>query len=103
MWGYVLIWYSRRDGGFAFQTSYKTEYRRSKISELDLTVAESKATYEEIKEYVLEQSGFKVSNLYIAQEKQKCGIIERENYNKPKFENAKQPSGIFFIWLSEPD
>ena len=39
----------------------------------------------------LKQSGLKVSNLYIAQVKQKCGIIERENYNKPKFENAKQP------------
>lgn len=39
----------------------------------------------------LKQSGLKVSNLYIAQVKQKCGIIERENYNKPKFENTKQP------------
>lgn len=61
------------------------------MDELDLTTAESKATYEEIKDYVLKQSGLKVSNVYIAQEKQKCGIIERENYNKPKFENAKQP------------
>ena len=60
------------------------------MDELDLTAAKSKATYEEIKEYVLEQSGLKVSNLYIAQVKQKCGIIERENYNKPKFEDAKQ-------------
>ena len=39
----------------------------------------------------LKQSGLKVSNLYIAQVKQKYGIIERENYNKPKSENAKQP------------
>lgn len=62
-----------------------------KMDELDLTAAESKATYEEIKEYVLEHSGLKVSNLYIAQVKQKCGIIERENYNKPKSENARQP------------
>ena len=52
--------------------------------------AESKATYEEIKAYVLEHSGMKVSSLYIAQVKQKCGIIERENYNKPKSEDAKQ-------------
>ncbi len=50
-----------------------------KMDELDLTVAESKATYEEIKDYVLKQSGLKVSNLYIAQVKQKCGIIERVN------------------------
>lgn len=61
-----------------------------KMDELDLTSAESKATYEEIKAYVLEHTGLKVSRLYIAQVKQKCGIIERENYNKPKSENAKQ-------------
>ena len=62
-----------------------------KMDELDLTAAESKATYEEIKAYVLEHSGMKVSSLYIAQVKQKCDIIERENYNKPKSEDAKQP------------
>lgn len=62
-----------------------------KMDELDLTAAESKATYEEIKAYVLEHTGLKVSHLYIAQVKQKYGIIERENYNKPKSENAKQP------------
>ena len=61
------------------------------MDELDLTDAEKKATYQEIKNYVLEHCGLKVSNLYIAQVKQKCGIIERENYNKPKSENAKQP------------
>ena len=47
------------------------------MDELDLTAAESKATYEEIKKYVLEHTGLKVSNLYIAQVKQKCGIIDR--------------------------
>lgn len=62
-----------------------------KMDEMDLTSAESKATYEEIREYVLEHTGLKVSHLYIAQVKQKYGIIERENYNKPKSENAKQP------------
>lgn len=60
-----------------------------KMSEMDLTAAESKATYEEIKEYVLEHTGLKVSSLYIAQVKQKYGIIERENYNISKSENAK--------------
>ena len=49
------------------------------------------ATYEQIKDYVLEHSGLKVSSLYIAQVKQKYGIIERENYNKPKSEDARQP------------
>ena len=62
------------------------------MDEMDLTAAESKATYEEIKKYVAEHNdGMKVSNLYIAQIKQKHGIIERENYNKPKSEDAKQP------------
>ena len=61
------------------------------MDELDLTSAESKATYEEIKAYVLEHTGLKVSHLYIAQVKQKHGIIERENYNKPKSEDTKQP------------
>ena len=49
------------------------------------------ATYGQIKDYVLEHSGLKVSSLYIAQVKQKCDIIERENYNKSKSEDAKQP------------
>lgn len=61
------------------------------MDEMDLTSSESKATYEEIREYVFEHTGLKVSHLYIAQVKQKYGIIERENYNKPKSENAKQP------------
>ena len=62
-----------------------------KMDELDLTAAEKKATYEEIREYVFEHTGLKVSHLYIAQVKQKYGIIERENYNKPKSEDTKQP------------
>ena len=61
------------------------------MDELDLTAAESKATYEEIKAYALEHSGMKVSSLYIAQVKQKCGIIERANYNLPKSENSGRP------------
>lgn len=61
------------------------------MDEMDSTSAESKATYEEIKEYVKVHSGLKVSNLYIAQVKRKCGIVGRENYNLPKSENAKQP------------
>lgn len=61
------------------------------MDELDLTSSEAKATYEEIKDYVFEGFGLKVSSLNIAQVKNKCGIIERENYNKPKSENVKQP------------
>ena len=62
-----------------------------KMDELDLTAAEKKATYEEIREYIFEHTGLKVSHLYIAQVKQKYGIIERENYNKPKSEDTRQP------------
>lgn len=61
------------------------------MGEFDLTGAEQKATYQEIKNYVLEHTGLKVSSLYISQVKQKFGIIERENYNKPKSDNASQP------------
>ena len=61
------------------------------MDELDVTAAESKATYNEIRDYVWEHHQLKVSNLYIAQVKQKYGIIERENYHKAKNENAKQP------------
>ena len=50
------------------------------------------ATYEEIKTFVTEHNdGMKVSNLYIAQVKAKYGIIEHENYNKPKSDEARQP------------
>ncbi len=62
------------------------------LDEMDLTTAESKATYDEIKKYVLENTGLKVSQLYIAQVKRKYGIIERANYNLPKSENAKVPN-----------
>ena len=61
------------------------------MDELDLTAAKSKVTYEEIKDYVLEHTGLKVSSLYIAQIKEKCGIIERINYNLSKSENSRQP------------
>jgi 23S rRNA (uracil1939-C5)-methyltransferase len=61
------------------------------LDEIDATSAESKATYKEIEEWVQEHYGFHVTNLNIAQVKQKHGIIERENYNKPKSENSRQP------------
>ena len=61
------------------------------MDEMDWTVAESNATYEEIRNWVQEQYGFHVTNLNIAQIKQKHGIIERENYNKAKSEDSRQP------------
>lgn len=61
------------------------------LDELDATSAELKATYQEIKDYVLKEFGLKVSNLYISQVKRKCGIDVGENYNLPKSENARVP------------
>lgn len=61
------------------------------LDELDATSAETKATYNEIQQYVLKETGLMVSNLYIAQVKKKCGIEVGESFNKPKSENAKQP------------
>ena len=58
------------------------------LDELDLTSAESKATYDEIKAYVLEKHGLKVSSLYISQVKRKCGLDVGQNYNLSKKENA---------------
>ena len=61
------------------------------MDELDLTAAESKATYDEIKAYVLEKHGLKVSSLYISQVKRKCGLDVGQNYNLSKKEDAKVP------------
>ena len=62
-----------------------------KLDELDLTSAESKATYKQIQNYVLEKFGFKVSTLYIAQVKKKHGLEVREHYNISKNEKQKIP------------
>ena len=59
------------------------------LDELEATSAETKATYQEIKDYVLKEFGLKVSNLYISQVKRKCGIEVGENYNVLKSENTR--------------
>ena len=61
------------------------------LVDMDLSEFKGKATYEQIKTYVLEQTGLKVSSLYIAQIKKKCGLDVGENFNLPKSENARQP------------
>ena len=61
------------------------------LEDMDLSEFKAKATYEQIKAYVLEQTGLKVSSLYIAQIKKKCGLDVGENFNLPKSENARQP------------
>ena len=61
------------------------------LEDMDLSEFKGKATYEQIKAYVLEQTELKVSSLYIAQIKKKCGLDVGENFNLPKSENARQP------------
>ena len=61
------------------------------LENMDLSEFKGKATYEQIKAYVLEETGLKVSSLYIAQIKKKCGLDVGENFNLPKSENARQP------------
>lgn len=61
------------------------------LEDMDLSEFKGKATYEQIKAYVLEQTGLEVSSLYIAQIKKKCGLDVGENFNLPKSENTRQP------------
>ena len=61
------------------------------LEDMDLSEFKGKATYEQIKAYVLEQTGLKVSSLYIAQIKKKCGLDVGENFNLAKSENTRQP------------
>ena len=61
------------------------------LEDMDLSEFKGKATYEQIKAYVLEKTGLKVSSLYIAQIKKKCGLDVGENFNPAKSENARQP------------
>ncbi|MCQ2484156.1 MAG: 23S rRNA (uracil(1939)-C(5))-methyltransferase RlmD [Clostridia bacterium] len=62
------------------------------LTKLDLTSAETKPTYDEIKDYVFKKLGLKVSTLYISQVKRKLGLEVGDSYNKPKSENSKQPN-----------
>ena len=69
-------------------TNVKIEFS---LENLDMSELRGKATYEQIKDYVREQTGFRVSSLYISQVKRKCGLGVGESYNKPKSEDARQP------------
>lgn len=61
------------------------------LEDMDMSEFQDGATYPQIKEYVLEHTGLKVSNLYISQIKRKCGIEVGKNYNLPKSEDSRQP------------
>ena len=61
------------------------------LEDMDMSEFQDGATYPQIKEYVLEHTGLKVSNLYISQIKRKCGLEVGKNYNLPKSEDSRQP------------
>ena len=61
------------------------------LEDMDMSRFQQGATYEQIQAWVQEKYGFHVSHLNIAQVKRKHGIIERENYNKPKSADSRQP------------
>ena len=73
----------------------KDNFRKVKVDfsleDMDLTELRGKTTYAQVKEYILNEFGLKVSSLYIAQVKKKCGIETGENHNLPKSEDARQP------------
>ena len=73
----------------------KDNFRKVKVDfsleDMDLTELRGKATYAQVKEYILNEFGLKVSSLYIAQVKKKCGLEVGENFNLPKSEDARQP------------
>ena len=61
------------------------------LEDMDMSEFQDGATYPQIKEYVLEHTGLKVSSLYISQIKRKCGLEVGKNYNLPKSEDSRQP------------
>ena len=61
------------------------------LEDMDMSGFQQGATYEQIQEWIQEKYGFHVTHLNIAKTKQKCGIIERQNYNLPKSENSRSP------------
>lgn len=90
----IILVYSRHVETVCLLSKLRTDHHievELNLEELDLTAAESKATYDEIKAYVLEHSRLKVSSLYISQVKRRLGLEVGTNYNLPKSENCKQP------------
>ena len=83
----VINGYSR-ENATSETTNVKIDFS---LENLDLSELKGKATYEQIKDYVREHTGFRVSSLNISQVKRKCGLEVGENYNKPKSVDARQP------------
>ena len=96
----VSIWLDRTPGTESVETVVllsKGEIDSKKVrvefslEDMDMSEFQDGATYTQIKEYVLEHTGLKVSNLYISQIKRKCGLEVGKNYNLPKSEDSRQP------------
>ena len=96
----VSIWLDRTPGTESVETVVllsKGEIDSKKVrvefslEDMDMSEFQDGATYPQIKEYVLEHTGLKVSNLYISQIKRKCGLEVGKNYNLPKSEDSRQP------------
>ena len=83
----------RGDGCQTFQGNISSQNVRVEFSleDMDMSRFQQGATYEQIQAWVQEKYGFHVTHLNIAKTKRKCGIIERENYNKSKSPDSKQP------------
>ena len=81
----TVVWLSK---GMVDSRKVKVDFS---LEDMDLSEFKGKATYEQIKAYVLEETGLKVSSLYIAQIKKKCGLDVSENFNLSKSDNARQP------------
>lgn len=71
------------------EISYKNIRVEFSLEDMDVASLRGKATYEQIKGYIEEHFGMKVSTLYISQIKRKCGLEVGESYNKPKNEDVK--------------
>ena len=96
----VSIWLDRTPGTESVETVVllskgKVDSKKIRVEfsleDMDMSEFQDGATYTQIKDYVLEHSGLKVSNLYISQIKRKCGIGVGKNYNLPKSEDSRQP------------
>ena len=64
------------------------------LEDMDMSGFQEGAAYEEIQAWVREKYGFYATHLNIAKTKQKCGIIERQNYNLPKSEDTRSPETL---------
>ena len=94
-WGYDMFAWSEHVETVVLLSKGEVDSKKIRVEfsleDMDMSEFQDGATYTQIKDYVLEHSGLKVSNLYISQIKRKCGIEVGKNYNLPKSEDSRQP------------